>query len=54
MKANLINKWLDLKQMGSYLATEVFAKERHNLHRIETILWKRYGYDIALKFPFSV
>lgn len=38
MKDRLIDMWFDYP--------------RHRA-RIESILWERYGYDLALKFPFS-
>lgn len=38
MKNKLIDLWFEVK-----------TSERE---RIENILWLRYGYDIALRFPF--
>lgn len=46
MKKHLINLWFDLRYfIGANLAT---AEERTNFQRIESILWERYRYDIAL------
>lgn len=39
MKNKLIDLWFEC---------------REDRERIETILWERYGYDLALKFPFNI
>ena len=52
MKAPLINTWLNMLLYGSLLATKTFEKERKRKCRIESILWQRYGYDIALKHNY--
>lgn len=38
MKNRLIDLWLN---------------SRKDRERVETILWERYQYDLALKFPFK-
>lgn len=38
MKNRLIDMWFECREERT---------------RIENILWNRYGYDIALKFPFK-
>lgn len=47
MKKHLINLWFDLYDMRAVGKENVEAK-RTNIARIESILWERCRYDIAL------
>lgn len=53
MKKHLINLWFDLCDEINRRPVTLPAKEWEK-KRIEHILFYRYGYDIALRYPFTV
>jgi hypothetical protein len=53
MKSSLINLYYDLQVTLPARYYEQGVKTYAKLSRIEDILWRRYGYDIALKHSFK-
>ena len=51
MKKHLINLWFDYYDMRA-VGKENYAFRQATIARIESILYKRYGFDIALKYNF--